>query len=52
MNCLVGQRHFLTEYKPEAQASNETTHESIQALTRLRIGLVLVNSHLPDVSEG
>ena len=44
----LGERQMgIYQYKPEAQASAETTHQSIQALTRLRFGLVLVNSHLP-----
>ena len=42
----------IYQYKPEAQASVSNQHvlkehTSIQALTRLRFGLVLVNSHLP-----
>ncbi len=42
----------IYQYKPEAQASASIQHAlkehtSIQAITRLRFGLVLVNFHLP-----
>ncbi len=42
----------IYQYKPEAQASAETTHQSIPALTRLRFGRVLVRNYLPLALHG